>query len=151
MTVPNHRASEPSQGARPDDSTTATRRQILTGAGASVAGLLVGASAMGTAAANGKGGKAAVPVEELPGATRAFYFEKPTGEFVRKTCEKGGNGIILAGWSFYYEGEDPAETDRTLYTRDNAIDRDVRYTLSEPGTIDCGEFVLTTYSPDGSP
>lgn len=106
---------------------------------------------MGTAAAKGKGGKAAVPNEELPGDTRAFYFGKPTGELKRQTCEQGGNGIILAGWSFYYEGEDPEQTQRTLYTRDNAIDTSVRYVLQEPGTIDCGEFVLASYSPDGSP
>lgn len=151
MTVPNHGTGESTQELQRDDSTTATRRQLLTGAGVGAAGLLLGASAMGTAAATGKGGKAAVSVDELPVDTRAFYFGEPTGEFVRKTCDSGGNGIVLAGWSFYYDGEDPAETDRTLFTRDNAIDTDVRYRLSEPGTIDCGEFVLTTYSPDGSP
>lgn len=151
MTVPNHRTDEPSQGSRPDDTTTRTRRQLLAGAGASAAGLLLGAGAMGTAAASGKGGKAAVPVRELIGDTRAFYFKEFTGRIERKTCAQGGNGIPLAEWTFYYEGEDPEETSRKIFTRDNAIDTDVRYTLSEAGTIDCGEFVLATYSPDGSP
>ncbi|WP_053948428.1 hypothetical protein [Halolamina sediminis] len=150
MNVPNLSAGGPSQDSRSDDSTT-TRRRLLAGVGAGATGLLLGAGTMGTAAAKGKGGRAAVPVDELPDGTRTFHFDEPTGEFVRKTCEKGGNGIVLAGWSFYYEGEDPAETDRTLFTRDNAIDTAVQYTLSEPGTIDCGEFVLTTYSPDGRP
>lgn len=148
---PNFSTGETSsQDSRPADSTAATRRQILRSAGAGAAGLLLGGRTLGTAAAKGKGGKAAVSVDELPGDTRSFYFLEPTGEFVRKTCDKGGNGIVLAGWSFYYEGEDPDETDRTLFTRDNAIDTSVRYSLSDPGTIDCGEFVLTTYSPDRS-
>ena len=124
---------------------------MLRAAGASAAGLLAGVAAMGNGAAKGKGGKAAVDNDNLPEDTRAFYFDEPNGELKRKRCSKGGQGIVLAGWSFHYEGEDPSEVDRVIYTRDNAIDTDVRYVLAEPGTVECGDFVLANYSPDGSP
>lgn len=151
MTDSNQSTDDAATDARPVDAKQVTRRNVLTGVGTGAAGLLLGSTATGTATAKGKGGKAAVPVEELPEDTRAFYFDEPTGKVDRKTCASGGNGIVLAEWTFYYDGEDPAETDRRIFTRDNAIDTSVRYTISDPGTIDCGEFVLATYSPAGSP
>jgi hypothetical protein len=120
-----------------------TRRTVLRRSALVASAAALGAGAMGTATANGKGGQSAVPSDDyVPG--RALHFEEWTGRLVRQTCDKGGNGIVLAEWRFHYEGEDEQ---RYIYTRDNAIDTSVKYTLAGKGATDCGEFYLTPFSP----
>lgn len=129
-----------------------TRRQIVRETFVSAAALGVGLGAAGTAGASGKGGNAAISKaedESTAGNFRtdeAFEFDRRLGDdevpFKRFTCDKGGQGIVLAGWWFSYVGED---TERKIYTRDNAIDTGETYTFNGKGT-DCGGFFLAPFS-----
>jgi hypothetical protein len=97
-------AVEDGTGSDDDDAGGLTRRAVLRESviSASAVGLSLGA--VGTAAASGKGGQSAVPAEDYIPEEGHFHFDEATGNFVRKTCEKGGNGIVLAEWTFRYEG-----------------------------------------------
>ncbi|MDG5774912.1 hypothetical protein VB773_15645 [Haloarculaceae archaeon H-GB2-1] len=128
------------------DSNGRSRRQILKRSALTVSAVGIGVGAMGTASANGKGGQSAVPEADYIPENGAFYFDEFTGKRVKKTCSTGGNGIILAEWTFHYEGEDES-AGRTIYTRDNAIDTTQRYAFSGKGTVDCDGFYLTPFSP----
>jgi len=130
--------------ATADDAGSPTRRRVLRGSLVAASALGLGLGAIGTAAAKGKGGEAAVPVEDYLPEKGAFSFVEPTGNIVKKTCEKGGNGIRLAEWTFRYAGEEEL---RSIYTRDNAIDTSRRYRFSGEGAVDCGGFFLTPFSP----
>lgn len=128
--------------ANDHDSEGTTRRGVLRASAVAVGTVGLGVGAVSTATANGKGGEAAVPNEDFR-RDEAFSFEEWTGNRVKQTCEKGGNGIVLAEWTFHYEGE---ETTRTIYTRDNAIDTERTYTFTGNGDVDCGGFRLVPYS-----
>lgn len=125
------------------DTSDPTRRRVLRGSIVTASALGLGLATSGTATATGKGGEAAVSDGDFQPTTE-FSFVEPTGSGARKTCDKGGQGIVLAEWTFQYVGEDEL---RTIYTRDNAIETDERYQFTGNGQVDCGGFFLTPFSP----